>query len=246
MSTICFLTKHEQSYMKFFKVILILSCILVPRAEAQISVNDVIVQFKAGERPVQNIVVKNSSPDVFYVTATCEELTEPSEDKSPLVATEDILISPKKFSIDGNSERVIRMLHRKPADDKERVYRVAFVPQEKEFGEAIVRQDRDRRTMLRVITGMGILVFVDPAKPLSDLKWTRDGDTIKFYNAGNQHVRLSDGKACDSEGVGCTDIPTRRVYGGKEYVVSAPKTKTLYFTRRDGPSGDFKSIVIAP
>jgi len=232
--------------MKLIVSIFALSCFFTGQAQAQISVNDVIVHFKSQERPVQNIVVKNSATEVFYVTATCEELTEPSEDKSPLVVTEDLLVSPKKFSIDGNSERVIRLLHRKTSSDKERVYRVSFVPQEREFGASLDSSAASRKTMLRVITGMGVLVFSDPKNAKTDLKWVRTADGVIFTNTGNQHVRLSEGKICDSEDVGCTEAPSRRVYGGKEYVVPVPKTKTLYYTRRDGPSGDFKSIVVAP
>jgi len=226
--------------------ITLLSSLLVQQVEAQISVNDVIVHFKAAERPLQNIIVKNSAKEVFYVTATVEELSEPSEDKSPLLVTEDLIVSPKKFSIDANSERVVRLLSRKTHDNKERVYRVSFVPQEKEFGEPLEGASGDRKTMIRVITGMGVLVFIDPINPKPELKWVRTPDSVIFTNSGNQHTRLSEGKACDSEDVGCTDLPSRRVYGGKDYTVSVPANKTIYYTRRDGPSGDFKSIVVAP
>jgi P pilus assembly chaperone PapD len=215
-------------------------------ASAQISVNDVIVQFKAGDRPVQNVVVKNSSPDVFYVTASCDELSEPSEEKSSLVPTEDIIVSPKRFSIEGNSERVVRLLHRKPTENLERVYRIAFVPQDKNFGDTVEKDESGRKTVLKVLTGMGLLVFADPVNPKPELKWERKGNTLKFYNTGNQHVRVFDGKACKSEGVDCVELVSRRVYGGKEFVQTVDPTNTVYYTRRDGASGDFKSIVIPP
>lgn len=213
---------------------------------AQISVNDVIIEFKSKERPVQNIIVKNSSPQVFYVTANVEEIQDPGEEKSILLPTEDILVSPKRFSVSGQNERVVRLLARNPASSKERVYRVTFTPQDTDFGDTIVKETGGHKTQLKILTGMGILVFLDPTVPNPDLKWVRKGDSIVFENSGNQHVRLMRGSACDSESVGCIDLPTRRVYGGRQFVVKVPAGKTVYYTRRDGASGDYKSLTIPP
>ena len=91
---------------KFLLLSLCSPFFIASNCQAQISVNDVIVQFKAGQRPVQNIIVKNSSKEVFYVTATSEEIQDPGEEKSALLPTEDLIVSPRRFSIDGNSERV--------------------------------------------------------------------------------------------------------------------------------------------
>lgn len=229
--------------------ILFLSIVIpffISTAQAQISVNDVIVQFKAGERPVQNIIVKNSSPEVFYVTATSEEIQDPGEEKSPLLPSEDLIVSPKRFSVDGKNERVVRLLSRNQSENKERVYRVTFTPQDQDFGQVTESNMQERRTQLKILTGMGILVFIDPIVPNPDLKWVRKDDSIVFENVGNQHVRLMQGRACDSENVGCTDLPTRRVYGGRQFEVKVPVGKTVFYTRRDGPSGDFKSLIIPP
>jgi len=215
-------------------------------ASAQISVNDVIINFKAGERPVENLIVKNSSPEVFYVTASCDEIVEPSQDQSAIKPTDDVIVSPKRFSIDGENERVVRLLRKKAPDDRERVYRVTFVPQEKNFAEEQQHVEAGRKTKLRVLTGMGLLVFVDPKNAKADLKWERRNDEILFKNDGNLHVRLLEGKACDSEGVGCEELPSRRVYGGRDFIVKVNPKKTVYFNRRDGASGDFKSLVIPP
>ena len=87
-----------------FLLLFVLTFLFSSTSQAQISVNDVIIQFKAGQRPVQNVIVKNSSDDVFYVTASSEEIQEPGEEKSALLPTEDLLVSPKRFSIDGKGD----------------------------------------------------------------------------------------------------------------------------------------------
>jgi P pilus assembly chaperone PapD len=232
--------------MKILIFVLLLILNLGLTAEAQISVNDVLLEFKANERPVQNVLVKNSAPEVFYVTGSCEEIEDPSIEKSKLLPTEDILISPKQFSIDAKSDRSVRLLHRKAPDDKEHVYRVAFVPQERPFQEGLTSNVEGRVTSLKVITGMGLLVFVNPREPIVDFKWERKADKIKFTNAGNLHTRLSDGKACISENVDCEELTSKRVYGGKDFELTVNPKLTVYFTRRDGNSGDFKSLVIPP
>ena len=57
-----------------------------------------------------------------------------------------------------------------------------------------------------------MLIFVNPLNPVADLKRERQVQSLKFLNSGNQHVRLSDGKACKSEGVECEDLPSKRIY----------------------------------
>jgi len=213
-------------------------------AAAQISVSSVMVHFKFGERPVQNLVVKNSSPDVLYVTVSVEELLEPFSEQSPRAPTESLIISPKRFSIDGANERVIRMLNKLPPGDKERVFRVAFVPQDRGFAESVERSTQGRQTVLKVLTGMGVLVFVDPAAPKGLLKWERAGGRLRFWNEGNRHVRVMEGKACGTDGANCTPLASRRVYAGREHVVEVPDDKTVTYTRREGPSGEYETLVI--
>jgi hypothetical protein len=52
-------------------------CYLPNPAFAQVAVNDVIRHFAAGDRPVDNVVVSNSSNDPVYVSVEATEVVNP-------------------------------------------------------------------------------------------------------------------------------------------------------------------------
>jgi P pilus assembly chaperone PapD len=211
-------------------------------AIAQISVSSAIIHFRAGERPVMNISVGNSSDAPAYVVATAEEVPSPGIDSRTTEATTALLVSPKNFSIEPNGQRTVRLLLRESPGDTERVFRVSFVPQDRGFGEETESSPARPAAIIRVLTGMGVLVFADPAKPFADLNWERKDQKIVFQNSGNVHVHLSDGKACVGET--CSELPGRRVYGGTSFEVDVPEGKIVSYAIREGASGSLKRISI--
>lgn len=226
-------------------VFLLCVSLFATRADAQISVNDVILHFGVGERPLQNVIVSNSSNEAFAVTVTVERFVNPDDPKSEFEPAEDLLVSPKKFSIDARGQRTIRLLLKKSPVDREIVYRVLFTPKAGGFDDAVELKG-SRRAFLKVVTGMGILVFADPPDPHPDLTWTRVGDKLIFRNAGNVHVRIMDGKSCEPDGKQCIELPTKRVYGGTTYEVTVPRRKIVSYTKRNGSEGAFQKIEIPP
>lgn len=232
--------------------------ILTPHSvSAQVNVNNVIFTFKPTGRPVQNVVVSNSSSTPIYVTTKVEALVD--VDSSPVKGepTEDILVSPRQFSIEGNGERTIRMLLKAPASDVERGYRVYFIPQENEFGsQTIVKSEQGRTAVIEVATGVGILVFVDPLESKANFEHTRDATGITFYNRGNIQVYLGDGRACPP-GVSfppigsstpsehdCTGMPSKRIYPGKSFHVNVPLERAVRYLRQVGSSGEYDVLDI--
>src|SRR5262245_50938369 len=96
-----------------------------PRAaHAQITVDRVIVLFKNSQRPIDNIVVKNTGDKALYVTVEPDVMVNPGDKDESRVHTTDLLVSPKRFSLDPNGERSVRLLLKKPHGDEEQVYRV--------------------------------------------------------------------------------------------------------------------------
>lgn len=215
-------------------------------ASAQITVNDVILSFKAGERPLQNVIVSNSSDDVFSVSVTVERYIAPYDPQRGFEPSTDLLASPKQFSIEGKGQRTVRLLLKKQPPEQEAVYRVSFTPKAGSLDQEPKDLVGNRKAMLRIITGMGVLVFVDPQAPHPDLKWRREGDKLIFHNDGNVHVRVTDGRACNSDGTDCEDLPSKRVYGGMTFEVPVSNKKVVTYTKRDGASGPFEKIEIAP
>jgi len=232
-------------------VILLVICLLsiYGHSSAQVTVNTAIVHFKFGQRPVINVEVGNSSEHTAYVVVQVMAVPNPALDSSMTVETEELLVSPRNFSIEPNGQRTVRLLLRKPPGDEEMVYRVSFIPQDRGFGDEVERDLGGGATaVIRILSGMGILVFADPVDPKSKLEWTRSGDLLTFVNSGNVHVFLGDGESCQGErgGESCEKLPSKRLYAGQSFEVSIPQSRTAFYLIKKGASGDYQRIQISP
>ena len=213
-------------------------------AEAQVTVSSVIMTFQSTGRPVQNVMVGNTAEVPVYVQATVEKVLDPATGGRKSEPSENILVSPQKFSIEAQGNRAVRLLIRKPPAGDEEVYRVVFTPQDREFGTEIKKTVGGRTASIRVLTGMGVLTFVEPANPRGNLEWDRTSEKIVFSNSGNVHVELGDGSACKGES--CTPVKRKRVYAGTTYEVAVPGDTRISFVARTGSAGAYENFVIEP
>jgi len=213
-------------------------------AEAQVTVNNVLIAFPAGQRPIQNVTVGNSSEEPVYVLASVERVVDPEAGGNKSVPSEDILVSPKAFSIENHGQRAVRFLVRKPPTETEVVYRAIFSPQDRGFGQDAKQSIGGRKTSIRILTGMGVLAFVEPPNPVGDLEWERYPDRIVFKNRGNVHVELGEGKACLGEA--CEPVERKRVYAGATFELKVDSSKTVTYMVRTGAAGVFESVTFAP
>jgi P pilus assembly chaperone PapD len=224
--------------------VLVCALVLPSAALAQVTVNTVIVTFLARQRPIQNVLVGNSSDHPAYVQARLEKVLNPGEGGDKSEPSNDLLISPKTFSIEPNGQRAVRFLLRKVAKDTEGVYRVLFTPQDRGFGQEVKQSVGGRTASIRVLTGMGVLVFVEPKNPVGHLKWTRTKKGVTFQNDGNIHVELGEGKLCYEEK--CEVAPRKRVYAGDTFEVAVAGQNNIQYLVRTGSSGVFEALSIPP
>ncbi len=215
-------------------------------AYGQVTVNTVIATFKATQRPVQNITIGNSSSNAAYVLARVERVLDPEDGGNKSEDSEDILVSPKAFSIEPNGQRSVRLLLRKPPPEKETVYRALFVPQDRGFGQEIVKEHQGRRASIRVLTGMGVLIFVEPKVSERKFTWIRNEHSIAFRNDGTLHEELSNGQHCDAKGEDCKPLAGKRVYAGSTYEVKVDGERKVTFLRRSGSAGEFEQMTVEP
>jgi len=211
-------------------------------AAAQVTVSSVIMTFQPGKRPVQNVMVGNSSDNPAYVLASVEKILDPEAGGNTTEPSENILISPKAFSIEPRGSRATRLLLRAPPAEKEEVYRIVFTPQDRGFGTTVKKEIGGRSASIRVLTGMGVLLFVEPVNPVGKLRWERAQDTITFSNSGNLHVELSDGKAC--KGDTCSPLERKRVYPAAPYTVKVDPEARVTYLVRTGSAGAFETLAI--
>ncbi len=218
-------------------------------ALAQISLSDTILHLKTGTRPIINLVVRNSSSEILYISSVAEVVLEPGNPKSTSVIDEDLLVSPKKFSVAGNGERTVRILLKKQPAEIEKLYRLSFIPQDQAFeGAGETKIFKNRKISVKVLSGMGALLFVDALRPNPQLSWTREKGAIVFHNSGNQHVRLMFGKQCmpGADPENCKGIDAKRVYAAQTVRIEVDDQSTVTFFRRDNLDGTGKEITIAP
>lgn len=214
------------------------------QARGQITVDNVIVHLGVAERPVHNVIVGNSSNSPAYVRVDVEAVREPGTSEET-VPTEELLASPKTFSIEPNGQRTVRLLLKTPPTDRERVFRVSFIPQDRGFGEEVRQAQGGVTTVIKVLTGMGILVFADPASPKEELRWERNGDKIILNNSGNVNIYLGDGESCSPTKV-CSKLPSKRLYESHKLEITSPPENTVTYLTHAKGTGQYKRLTMLP
>lgn len=214
-------------------------------AAAQISVDRVIVNFKKGELPVRNVVVTNGGKEPLYVTAVSDVMVKPGTAEEARQPTEDLVVSPKRFSVEPGGQRTVRLLLKRKLGDEEQVYRVKFLPQGSEFdAQEMADSGKGRKTQLKVLFSVGMLIFAEPLEIQPKLEWKREGNEVVFRNTGNVNVMLEDVKLCKSADAECSEHPSNRLYPGNEWKVQAPSALHVQMRKQVGDA--YESLVIPP
>jgi P pilus assembly chaperone PapD len=247
----------------YFAALIIIALGMCQRSEAQVGVSNILFNFKASERPIQNVVVTNSATSPVYVSVAVEEIVDPRTNPLTVTPSEDVLVSPKNFSIEARGQRTVRLLVRKPSTDVERAYRVYFIPQDRgDSAEGYEHTVAGRTAVIKVATGMGILVFVEPKVPQPSLQWVRTSTGIDFVNNGNIQVYLGDGNSCPP-GVepppissreqsaqdnhrGCVALPSKRIYAGTSFSAQLSPDRAAVWLKKIGGGGEYEKLIIPP
>lgn len=209
---------------------------------AQISVDKAIVSFAKGKGDILNATVQNGGTDAVWIEGVVDAIERPGYSDEQRVPTEDLIISPKRFSIEGGGQRTVRLLLKKPLGDTEQVYRIKFMPQTREFDTEELKKGGGRTTQLKVIFTVGMLVFGEPLEPRPDLKWERFPDRVVFRNDGNVNILFDDIQVCKAENSGCRKVPGNRLYPGNVWETEAASGEVLQLRKQVGSS--FEDLII--
>ena len=213
--------------------------LLIPTiGQAQIFANKTIYYWGQQLPPVQNVAVRNGSDKTLLVTVNVVEVENPGGEDQKHVPSEDIIVTPKRFSVTGNGERTVRLLRRGEHGQRERVFRISFVPEAREEDDiattSVQTGNPNVVATLKVLTGIGLLVFTQPAAGEADLEIERREGNILLKNNGNVNIALLKVQKCVSEGNQCEDVVPRRVYPGRSFEVKETKGKVVYLRKRVG------------
>ncbi len=183
--------------------------LLPTAANAQLAIDRLWVDMDDGRAGRADLVVRNESPDVYYVTVTASEIVAPGtaeEERKVLTDPEalGLLVTPNRLVLRPDEMRAIRVvsLNRDLATD--RVYRVNVTPQ---IGELSLADEsaENRGIALKLLAAFDVLVTVRPEDSASSLSAQRLGNTMRLSNAGNTNLLLLQGSVCPASGAALSD-----------------------------------------
>lgn len=173
---------------------------LATPANAQLAIDRLWVDFSPSATPRSDLVVRNESKDVYYVTVSVDEIIAPGTVEEKRVRGTDpeqmgLLVTPNRLVLRPNDMRAIRLVSLNNALDRDRVYRVSVVPQ---VGELSLQKNEasDKAIAIKVLAAFDVLVTARPAKPAQQLVSTHDGKWMNIANQGNSNILLLDGEVC--------------------------------------------------
>ena len=217
-----------------------------PPTELKFSVSKMVVTFAHQARPVTDLVVKNRGSERLFMSTEVRAILMPGTTKESNSETVQLVASPRRFELAPDEERTVRLvLNRQLLSEDEAVYRVEILPSFVPF------EFDNRRAVLNVATGVGVLVIAEPRDLAPQLEWKWTEDEIRVFNAGNANVLLDRGQACVGER--CVSIPAHRIYPGSFWsmhrrlangppVDGANRIDSLRFMQRLG--NDFQPLIV--
>lgn len=200
--------------------------------QAGISINNAIVDFRPGDRPVKDVLVRNHDGKPAFIEVTVVRVTEPGsqpEKQEPLGPKENtLLVSPRKLVIPPNGEKLVRIISRHQPLATDAVYRATLTP-------VVPEHQTGGKIGVQVVVAYGLLIFIRPQKLERRLEAERNGTMISFYNRGNTNLELRDGEQCITESTGetrCEAITGHRIYAGRSISLTLPFDAPIQFRYR--------------
>jgi fimbrial chaperone protein len=128
--------------------------------------------------------IQNDSAETARFQIGVFEWDQAADGKMVLNPTEDLIFYPKLLAIDPGDQRNIRVGTKQAAVVTEKSYRI--------FVEELPPADNVQQKGIRLLTKMGIPVFIQPTKQLvqaqlGQMKMGADGFSFEIKNTGNVH-----------------------------------------------------------
>lgn len=178
-------------------------------ASAQLAIDRLWVDMDDGRASRADLVVRNESPDVYYITVTASEILAPgtpTEERKVLTDPEalGLLVTPNRLVLRPDEMRAIRVVSLNADLATDRIYRVNVTPQ---IGELSLADEagQDRGIALKLLAAFDVLVTVRPKASESSLRARRMGSTLRLVNEGNTNLLLLQGSVCPASGNSLSD-----------------------------------------
>jgi P pilus assembly chaperone PapD len=195
-------------------------------AQANMLIDRSIVVFKPGDAPRQDILVTNAGKEPLYVQVEVLEVQNPGTPKEKRVVVTDpekitLLATPRRFMVEPEGRRSLRIVNQQPKAADERVYRINLSP----VVGKLEMEGESNAMAVKVVVGYQLLVLTSPAEPREGLEVKRSGKSAVFRNTGNTNILLFSGQQCPSAQAAeadCQQLPDHRLYPGNEWTLELP------------------------
>ncbi len=214
-------------------------CALPSLVYAELVVDKSVIFFDSPLTNKQDIEVSNSDEEQkLYVSVETYEVSSPGTDEEELLslvgkAVPSFVSTPSKLIINPQASSRVRLLNIDRSGDRERVYRINFLPISRPLELAEEASEDNIRTAIEVLIAYQVLAIVLPENPVSKPVIIREGRKARFANEGNTNYILAKGSQCNpAEPTVCEELPTRRVYAGNDWQIELPFDGPFTYTVR--------------
>lgn len=215
-----------------------------------------LYDYLAADRSTLVKRVRNGGDTTAFVKVSVAELVydgpgAPREVDQEGLALEQrgLVASPARLIVPARGVQAVRLLYRGERD-KERYFRLRFIPVLPEQGDgfAVSEQDADAyRSSLNVgvnvLAGYGTLLFAQPSAPRYHTPVQLHEGQLRVVNAGNATVVLDHFRQCQALSQSCAPATKHHVLPGSTRQFIAEPGKPVYqFELREGSSA--KEMVV--
>ncbi|MCP4702155.1 MAG: hypothetical protein GY862_35635 [Gammaproteobacteria bacterium] len=196
-------------------------------ARAQMLISNPIVHFDPGRPSSQDVEVINTGRETLYAQVSVFKVPHPEISSKQREALTDprsagLLVSPKRMMIPAGRKKLLRLMVRLPATDKDLVYRVRVEPKigGMKGGKG---QKQAKQIGVKILVGYEMLVIVRPQDAKPDVRVEREGRRLKFSNQGNTSLLIRKLLQCSEDGSDCAELTGWRLYAGEQWEVELPR-----------------------
>ncbi|MCP1601801.1 hypothetical protein J2S82_003758 [Aeromonas caviae] len=195
----------------FYIFLLILSGNVMASAEISIGT---LYDYMSGQQGTYLKRIRNQGDTTAFVKVAIHEITydgtgQPRESAELTEGNRALIASPSRLIIPANGMQATRLLYM-GARDKERYFRVRFIPvlPRKEDGFDMDDQSIDGQQQVsagvNILTGFGAIIFVMPKETRFDTKMIEADTMTTVVNNGNATIVLDFFEECDGRAKNCS------------------------------------------
>ncbi|MFF7061168.1 molecular chaperone [Pseudomonas sp. NPDC008258] len=191
--------------------------------------------------------VRNGGDTTAFVKVSVAELVYDSDGNAREVNTDGLpleqrglVASPARLIVPAQGMQAVRLLYRGERD-KERYFRLRFVPVLPELGDgfAVDAQEAEEyrehlKAGVNLLAGYGSLLFVRPAEAQFQTPVQRQGGKLTVSNQGNSTVVLDQFRQCQSAGEACEPATKHHLLPGRTREFEGQAGKLHQFELHEG------------